>query len=1108
MNSPEYSFMFNVIQEEVSNEDLYPDKTHEKSADVLYQLINNSDKAYTIGLEGGWGSGKSTVINFLNKKFEKNDSKTFFFTFDAWSHEGDPLRRNFLESLINAYDPEEKHEELKGLKDEITKRKKVTESTSTRGATVFGAWLSFFLLFVPLGLALLSQVNLQGIGLDGDAKDIDWVFTIGLVSVIAAPVWAIVWLICSLFKSDGEPIFSLFETESKDTLTQDVTEDEERTSIEFEQYFNKILYIILGKGSDCERIIVVIDNLDRVASEHALSLWATLQTFFSHSGSANNGSQFQDKTWFIIPYDKEGILKLWRGRRNTEDDIDLSPPTDEKARSFLDKTFQLIVEVHTPVMSAWIDYFKKCVNKAFTGWPKEHITTFVESYIKAMSKIDSSPTPRQMHSVINRAGALALQWKNEFSPVAICNYAILRQKHTESCVRKKLLEGYNDPELTQELSGLLFGVDKKKGIELLLSPAISEAIKAGHGDELAELHQAHGDAFFVVWRSSRSHWSVGFDHTDEYKINAVNAFYDAFKEKPKLISEDVESTIEAFKQSSDKWDLESYDYSPTLARLLEMSVKQNNLGWLRNSVERRLGLIIASLNKDNPLVDELPNIYSLMKLLKSNGKNLRPIRHQDLNYETWKKWLGQCEDYNVTFKNVVPLRKTIDEIIQHSRFGQNIPSTEDVNLLTATYLLNPVTRDWDKVVQPLISWFNLPSREGNAQEIYHLALLFLISGNLSKENIKELKECVKGNSFWSGSARANIEQNKSLPLLVAFADQKFQESSLVSTDVKDYWKQAPEESETDNILHLIKKHKVYDELWLLAKVKDNKLAVELIKRCDDVDIFNSSTGLRYIDEIQFGSETETKRIVESLCVNGVFEEVKEEIIEDPIVYSGVILSLLKYGTDDVTNQLNKIVSNISKKLWLEAIKDNSELLQCLSEPTAGFSEAFKEYLLMIINGDIEAVALDDFTSLLEYQPYLVEFDKKTIPQVAQKYIDSEKDKVSDELFDSFSGLLVNGVKLCSQEAFENKIIEWINDEKYSRIEWLINCELPKITQSKHSETLIRYVEDSLKNKENPQYELFLSLNDRLGLKIKPEDLSVPDVVEQEEKENNSSSDTK
>ena len=52
-----------------------------------------------IALEGGWGSGKSTVTRLLKSKLE-SDNNNFVWIFDAWAHEGDPLRRTFLERLL------------------------------------------------------------------------------------------------------------------------------------------------------------------------------------------------------------------------------------------------------------------------------------------------------------------------------------------------------------------------------------------------------------------------------------------------------------------------------------------------------------------------------------------------------------------------------------------------------------------------------------------------------------------------------------------------------------------------------------------------------------------------------------------------------------------------------------------------------------------------------------------------------------------------------------------------------------------------------------------------------------------------------------------------
>src|SRR5205809_57795 len=73
---------------------------HKRIAHAIAELIvSNEAEGLSIGLEGSWGSGKSTVAKLLTDLItpEKN---TAVVSFDAWAHEGDPLRRTFLENLI------------------------------------------------------------------------------------------------------------------------------------------------------------------------------------------------------------------------------------------------------------------------------------------------------------------------------------------------------------------------------------------------------------------------------------------------------------------------------------------------------------------------------------------------------------------------------------------------------------------------------------------------------------------------------------------------------------------------------------------------------------------------------------------------------------------------------------------------------------------------------------------------------------------------------------------------------------------------------------------------------------------------------------------------
>lgn len=65
--------------------------SHIPIADSIYDVILNEEGGRTIGLKGKWGSGKSTVINLLIKKINQNNHLKCV-VYDAWAHEGDPLR--------------------------------------------------------------------------------------------------------------------------------------------------------------------------------------------------------------------------------------------------------------------------------------------------------------------------------------------------------------------------------------------------------------------------------------------------------------------------------------------------------------------------------------------------------------------------------------------------------------------------------------------------------------------------------------------------------------------------------------------------------------------------------------------------------------------------------------------------------------------------------------------------------------------------------------------------------------------------------------------------------------------------------------------------------
>ena len=101
---------------------------HSRVSTAIAELIaSDAPGGKVIGLEGGWGTGKTTVTHLLKERLSGNPEHGFV-VFDTWAHEGDPLRRTFLEEMINSLvDREWASNKSWGVKlDEIARRRKET----------------------------------------------------------------------------------------------------------------------------------------------------------------------------------------------------------------------------------------------------------------------------------------------------------------------------------------------------------------------------------------------------------------------------------------------------------------------------------------------------------------------------------------------------------------------------------------------------------------------------------------------------------------------------------------------------------------------------------------------------------------------------------------------------------------------------------------------------------------------------------------------------------------------------------------------------------------------------------------------------------------------
>ena len=464
-----------------------------------------------IGLEGGWGSGKTTVIRLLRKEFAKYNNITLF-SFDAWAHEGDPLRRTYLESLVQHFQKigwirkKEWDEEIEIL----AKRQKTTTSVTTQTVTVLGKIGAFTTFFVPFSIPLLIEAFKKGISFRLCSEcDPNWMFIFGAILAILPPisvltVWGGVNIYRKLRKYDKVFKLEFLEKESTSTSVQNTSETPDPTSIEFEKCFRKLMSEALSNDGGKRQAILVLDNLDRVDEKDARAIWSTLQPFLQDSTYDTDKPYRQP--WIIVPYDPVGIQQLWKKREmnNSATDKENKETAAEVASSFLDKSFLMRFEVPPLVLSNWREYLIGLLKKALPKHKEDEFLTLYNLYNIAMEH-GKPPTPRELKLYVNQIGVIHRQWQDDFPLEHIACYVLLKRKHID--IGLALLKGMDlkdrmetilEPRLNENLAGMMFNVDAALGMQLLLGNPINNILINNEFEQLRELEAQHGKGFWAV----------------------------------------------------------------------------------------------------------------------------------------------------------------------------------------------------------------------------------------------------------------------------------------------------------------------------------------------------------------------------------------------------------------------------------------------------------------------------------------------------------------------------------------------------------------------------------------------------------------------------------
>ncbi len=520
MTEQENKITTNLLDDTATDNDEF--NSHSKVASAISKLISKEEDGKSIALTGRWGRGKSSIVKMIKADLK---GKCEVYVFNAWTHEGDPLRRAFLESLID-YLLNTKWltdgKKWNGKKDELAKKREDNVINTKTKPTFIGFLLGLLTILLPIGLGLLSR---------WPGLSLEW-HLVGVCLLLLPPITLIFIYIYGKCKKDDDILSVLIDKTNK-TVTSTSYKTIDPTSIEFIRLFNEIL--IEASKNKMNKLLIVIDNLDRIDVKNALLIWSTMRTFFE----THTDDVWRKKIWLLVPYDSASIQKLWQKEENGIIDENENNPDNAISLSFTDKTFQVYFETPMPVLSDWEAYFKKCFTKAFVNYDvsddrKEIMHNIYRMYRIIVAKNENPPTPREIKLFINNLASLYTLWIDSIPLNIQALYIILRKTYwfnekkiiPDLLKKEPFINSYKENLLPEDyrvlLAALYFGVEKDKARQLLFASTIEQSFKDDNLQSIQELTDLFGftQALEEVLETNLIDWAI----EDPLKICNVALF--------------------------------------------------------------------------------------------------------------------------------------------------------------------------------------------------------------------------------------------------------------------------------------------------------------------------------------------------------------------------------------------------------------------------------------------------------------------------------------------------------------------------------------------------------------------------------------------------------
>ena len=441
-------------------EDQFEGQSQHTIAKSIAELLE-SNSCQMIGVDGGWGTGKSNLVLIVESLL--SEKGFYFFTYDAWGHQEDIQRRAILEELTDNLTRNNANFDSKKWKDKLKSllAKNKETNTTAKPSISLGIILSALAIVLTPILKIVTE-NICNTYLKAGIVSIPLIILLSLLFFYyrRSPKHNSKQLKISSKERFTFALQKLFEIYQKDKIvktTNETISEEEPSVAKFREWMNDI-DIDLNKN----KLILVFDNMDRLPKIKVQELWSSIHAFFA--------DREYDNIKVIVPFDRKHIRTAFSENGGS----------DCYGDDFINKSFSVIFRVSPPILSNWKNYFSKKWIEAF-GESDIELKRVVQIY----DALNERLTPREIIAFINEFVSIKKLTNNTIPNRYIALFILGKNAILENPLKEIITPSYlkglsfiyeKDSKMQEYITSLAYQIPVENSLQVVYTKRLKDAL--------------------------------------------------------------------------------------------------------------------------------------------------------------------------------------------------------------------------------------------------------------------------------------------------------------------------------------------------------------------------------------------------------------------------------------------------------------------------------------------------------------------------------------------------------------------------------------------------------------------------------------------------------